>query len=200
MHFDSLYLTCVHPEILQPERVVDPDESRECPHYKSGLGAAKPSKTLVGVSIFTWTTILTVIVIFALLFIGLSRYTIVGPTETILQLRIYSVGTVVSDEPFDLIFGIYNRGKRPARHVTLHLGRRTLWVAELVDVDPPVEEIYERGDSIFLDFGDLEAGESILGTLTFKALRTGEYPIKTTLSADNSARPQSAEKRVRIAP
>jgi len=199
-HFDLAHLACVHPEILEPERVVDPDEARECLHFHFRPLPKEAPRFFAGVSLFAWSTLAVIAVIFTLLYIGLSSYTRVGPTETILQLRTQSVGTVVSGEPFDIIFGIYNRGGDPARRVTLYLGRDTLRFLELLETDPPALVEDEEQGSFALDYGDLSAGHSVLGRLTFRGVRSGAFTLRITLSADNDPHPQTVEMRTRVTP
>jgi hypothetical protein len=198
VHFDLHHLACVHPETLWPERVVDPDEARECHNYKfRPLDTGRP-RTYAGMSALTWTLICILVITSVLLYIGIEKYTYVGPTETLLQLQLRAGGTVLGDEPFDLFFGVYNRGKNPAHRVILFLGPRTFEAMDLIDADPLPLEVLQKQGGLLLDYGDLGKGKSLLGRLTLRPVHSGHHMIKATISADNSARPQTVETYVRI--
>lgn len=201
-HFEHQQMACLHPEIISDwERVRDPDEPRECPYYRFRPRLLKGPRTIAGISAFTWGTVVIMLVVGALLYIGLSQYNVaVGPGQTTLQLKLESVGTITPDEPFELVFGVYNEGRSPAHNVTLHLGHDLLSFATLSGSDPPCQERLETDNTLSLNFGELGEGGALLGRLTFVPSRAGTHTVKLMASAANCPRPQLAETRLRITP
>jgi len=199
--FEPRSLACEHPEILEPERVVDADAPRECPYFRLRLLAARRPGRLLGLSPSTWAAIAVLGMICSLLYMGMSRYAGGGVSREVdLQLQLQSAGTVIGDEPFDIIFSIYNPGRHRARHVTLLFAKESLQAAEVVSSDPPARGVRRSGNSLFLDYGELPAGGALLGRVTLRALRTGHFPLRVMLLAENARRPETAQTRLRIAP
>jgi hypothetical protein len=196
-YFDTRSLACIHPEILPVERVIDPDEVRSCSYFDYAPKTQKVLRNLFGLSLHVWWAIITSAAIFALLYIGLGNK---GPSagEVELTLDIQEAGTVVQDEPFSLIVNIRNEGDQTAKGVTVRLGKQALQTFTLVGCDPLEQEAGETQDSIYLNFGDISAGEARLINFTFQSQKIGQFTMRFLVFADNSNRPKAEETRVFI--
>jgi hypothetical protein len=138
LHFDPRVLACEHPDILPVERILDPDEHRECPYFVYlPSRKLKPRKVFLQLSLEVWKTIMVALICFALLYVGLGKYFGRSGPGVVLVASMDEPGTVMSDETFDTVVRLENQGKKTAQHVTCRLGKEVLAIVELMGVDPP---------------------------------------------------------------
>lgn len=200
-HLDQYHMVCSHLEVRETDRdIIEPDNLRHCPYFRF-QPPSKATRKLAGLSWLTWKAVVTLLVMGALAYIGMHQYyNTVGPGETLLQLRLQPLGTVEPDEPFDLAFAIYNQGKVLGRHVTLSLGQDAQAVAEVVSSDPPAQQWGQQGTTLLLDYGELKAGNALMGRLTMRPVRRGNCHFQVIVSGENVPRPQKEQIRLEIIP
>ena len=189
-------IACLHPEVLEVERVIDPDVLCECLYFRLKPPAGKPLRKFLGVTLSAWSTIIAVGVLFACIYLGLIGFTGASTPETGLKLRITEVGTVAADEPFEVTFGIYNDGETPARHITISLGSEALKTVEWLSSDPPAVRVNQSEHRLDLDYGEINGKSALLGQLTFRPRKRGNCPISFLLFSQDAAAPQAVEIRM----
>jgi len=201
LHFDPRVLACEHPNILPVERVLDPDEIRDCPYFVYlPTRKARAKKSLLRLSLETWRVVVFLVICFGLLYVGLGKYITGGGGETVLEARLEEPGTVMMDETFDLVARIENKGKRAAKGITFRFGKETLGAVELMEVDPPLppEAWKETKTEVAINIGGLPTGEAYLLRFTFRPLKTGRFPFRIVVFAENTRAPQSLKSYIYI--
>jgi hypothetical protein len=193
LHFDYRVLACEHPNILPVERIIDPDETRDCPYFVYlPTRKAKARKSFLRLSLGTWRAAIFLLICFGLLYIGMGRYLTGGSGEAILEARLEEPGTVMMDETFDLVARVENKGKKSAEGVSFRFGKDTLGAVELMEVDPPLPpQAWKATEAaVTVDIGRLPAGEAYLLRFTFRPLKAGRFPFSLVVFAKNAQTPQ----------
>lgn len=138
------------------------------------------------------------LVCFGLLYFGLGKYRGAGNEQAVLEAKMEEPGTVMSDETFDIVARVENKGKQEAEHVTCRLGKETLEIVELMEVDPPPRDWKESQGGYIVDVGSLPPGEVQLMRLTFRPLKLGRFPFKIVVFASNGDAPQTLKTYLTI--
>jgi hypothetical protein len=197
-HFDHRVLDCAHPDLVDIEHITDADDVRSC-RYFSFNPRITTAKTFLSLSISMWMSAIALIVLGGLLYIGLTR-TSTGAPLSALQLNVQPPGTIVREDPCDISFSIVNNSQATARNVMITVEATTLSALDYTQSQPVPRRVDRRGKSMNLVFGDVAAGQTITGSISFTPKRTGTIPIGLMLSAENIDKPSLVNTQIQITP
>jgi hypothetical protein len=194
-------LACEHPNILPVERILDPDETRQCPYfvYRSTRGV-KAKKVFLHLSLLFWQALVIALVCFGLIYLGLGKYLKGKSGDAILEANLEEPGTVMLDETFDLVARVENKGKKTAEQVTFRFGKDALTAVQLMEVDPPLppEAWRESEKAVTINIGKVPAGEVHLLRFTLRPLKTGRFPLRLVVYAKNAQAPRILKSYIYI--
>lgn len=196
--FDHRVLDCAHPDLVDTEHITDADEVRSCRYFDfCPRITTAPPRTFLWMSFNAWVSVLVLIVLGVLLYVGITR-TSTSPPQSALQLHLQAPGTIIQEDPCELSFSIINSSQESARELSLTIDSHTLAGLEYTQAEPAPRSMIDTGRSLRLNYSDLPAGQTLSGSLSFKPKRSGTLPINLMLSAANAEKAETADTKVQV--
>ncbi len=185
--FDLRLLDCVSIYRPTDQHISDPDEARDCPHFRSRLAAAPPRR--LRFALLRTGTVTTVLA--AALFLGgltwvrhLTSPAAGGP----LKATVEAPETSTKDEGFDLRVVVFNPTDKPLKEVRVVISGRSLPSVTCQYVDPAECWAESAPRAVTAVVGDLPPAEHRAVLFHFFSQRMGRLSLAAHITAANTSR------------
>ncbi len=196
--YDPRLLDCTSLYRPQDQHISDPDEVRDCPHFRSRLSAQRRRDRR---AILRTTAIaLALIAAGGLLALRLSHPA--GQLSSALPFRpsIAAPETSVQDEGFDLQVVLFNPTEEPVRGIQVVVTGPRLRQLTCQWTDPPESFVEQSRRTVMAAIGDLGPAEHSSLVFHFLAAKTGSFALTVHLTAASAAGADAYELETEVVP